>query len=88
MSRRHLCDTPGCGKERKRWQRLCSRCFFALPGDIRTGLVSAFKEHRMADWRQWKKRACEYLATPRPPRRPPIDSATAYERTARLLGEH
>lgn len=85
--RRHVCDTPGCGTERKRWQRLCESCFRSLPGDIRTGITAAHKEHRMADWREWKRRAGQSLADRIAARRAPLDPATVYERTARLLGE-
>lgn len=85
--RRLVCDTPGCGAERRRWHRLCERCFASLPGDIRNGITSAHKEHRMADWREWKRRAGQSLADRLATRRPPVDPATVYERTARLLGE-
>lgn len=87
-ARRHICDVPGCGLERKRWQRICDRCFGALPGDIRTGIITAHKEGRKPDWRRWKRKAGEVLAAR--PSRPPthaIDPATAYANTARLLGE-
>lgn len=85
--RRHVCDTPGCGAERRRWQRLCEACFRMLPGDIRTGIAAAHKEHRMADWREWKKRAALFRADRHATHRPPVDSTTVYERNARLLGE-
>lgn len=86
--RRHVCDTPGCGLTRKRWQRLCERCFATLPGDIRTGLITAHKEGRKPDWRRWKRKAGEALAARIAGRTgPAIDPATAYANTARLLGE-
>ncbi|MCP3730402.1 hypothetical protein M9978_08170 [Sphingomonas sp. MG17] len=85
--RRHLCDTPGCGMDRKRWQRLCQRCFAALPPYIRVPLILAHKERRTKDWRVWKRKAGEALAANIAQRGPSIDSRTAYENTARLLGE-
>lgn len=85
-ARRHLCDVPGCGHTRARWQRLCQRCFTALPGDIRTGIIQAHKEGRKPDWRRWKRKAGDLLAG-RTPALPAIDPATVYERTARMLGE-
>lgn len=90
MARAHLCDVPGCGRSRKRWQRLCERCFAALPGDIRTGIAAAFRAGRKADWRSERRRAGAHLAdmlTAPPRRRAPVTPERAYELQQRLLGE-
>lgn len=88
MARAHLCDVPNCGRSRKRWQRLCERCFAALPGDIRTGLAEAYQTGRKADWRAERRRAVAHLAaTERAPRAPTVTPKRAYELQQRLLGE-
>ncbi|GGZ02471.1 hypothetical protein ACFSTD_09640 [Novosphingobium colocasiae] len=90
MPRAHLCDVPGCGRSRKRWQRLCDPCFKALPGDIRTALADAFKAGRGPEWRRQRRRARQHLddlhagsATHRA-----TSPEAAYAAQARLLGEH
>jgi hypothetical protein len=90
MAKAHLCDVPGCGRSRKRWQRLCERCFAALPGDIRTAIREHHQAGRKADWRRERKRAAEHLARlltahPEPARR--VSPERAYELQERLLGE-
>ena len=89
MARAHLCDVPGCGRSRKRWQRLCERCFATLPGDIRTGIASAWRARRKADWRAERRRAAAHLADvlAAPRRRPVVSPQRAYELHQRLLGE-
>lgn len=96
MARRHICDVPGCGQPRRRWQRICERCFASLPGDIRTGLIDAFRTNRKPDWRQLKKRAGAYMnfdatgqANPAPARRHHRSTSPqeAYARTSQMLGE-
>jgi len=89
MARAHLCDVPGCGRSRKRWQRLCERCFAALPGDIRTGIAASWRAGRKADWRAERRRAGHHLADvlAAPARRPSISPERAYELQQRLLGE-
>lgn len=63
MGRRNpVCDVPGCGMARKRWQRLCERCWCALPHDIRTGILEAWRQHRRAEHRRECKRAGEFFA--------------------------
>ena len=91
MARAHLCDVPGCGRSRKRWQRLCEPCFAALPGDIRTAIIDAHNTGRKADWRRERKRAADHLsnhvpAHPAHSRR--VSPERAYELQQRLLGEH
>lgn len=96
MARRHVCDVPGCGRDRARWQRICERCFGALPGDIRSGLIAAHQANRRADWRRQCKRAGEYMnfdahgqAHPAPahPYRNAVSPERAAELQRRLLGE-
>ncbi|SFG09093.1 hypothetical protein SAMN05518801_10772 [Novosphingobium sp. CF614] len=62
MARHYPCDVPGCTRTRRRWQRLCDRCWSALPGDIRTGIKEAHQSGRKAQWRQERNRAAEFLA--------------------------
>lgn len=88
MARRHICDVPGCGAPRLRWQRLCERCFKALPGDIRSGIIEMWRQRRKGAWRAECKRAADHLAGALNPAQPGrISPAEAYERTARMLGE-
>lgn len=76
MARRnHLCDVPGCNAPRKRWQRLCDRCWCALPRDIRTGILEAHRQHRRADHRTECKRAAEHLAHRAARHAPPPETA-------------
>lgn len=82
MTRRRPCD--GCGANRKRWQRLCDTCFAALPGDVRTGLIAAHRERRMADWRAFVRRARALLTSGLPPR---TSAEATYARTNAMLGE-
>lgn len=88
-ARRHICDVPGCGLDRKRWQRLCPRCFSALPRHIRAPLIAAYHAGRKSDWRSLRRAAAELLnnRTRPAPSYPSIDPATVYDQTARLLGE-
>lgn len=78
MSRRHLCDTPGCGRIRGKWQRLCTRCFTGMPAGIRDRLLIGWKFHK-PKWRAAKREAGKWLAAR-------IDTGSSI--TARLLGEH
>lgn len=86
MARAHHCDVPGCTRLRKRWQRLCEKCFAALPGDIRTGIIGAHQAGRKADWRRERRRAAEHIANTAAAR-PPITPERAFELNERLLGE-
>ena len=62
MKRQRLtCDVPHCGNTRKRWQRLCDRCFRRLPGEICVGLVEAKHEGRTSDWQMLRRRAAKFL---------------------------
>lgn len=89
MARAHLCDVPGCGRSRKRWQRLCERCFAALPGDIRTAIKNHHQAGRKADWRRERKRAAQHIAPIlNPTTKPGVSPQQAYAAQARLLGEH
>lgn len=85
------CDTLGCPHTRKRWQRLCDRCFSRLPGEIKVGLVEAKHQRRDSDWRRLRVRAAEFMgfdAANRPhPILRSIPPEEAYARNARLLGE-
>ena len=87
-----VCDVPGCGADRLRRHRLCSRCFAKLPGEIRVGLKEAHYQRRWSDWRALKKRAATFFNLDRsealcPTHRPAITTQRAYELTARMLGE-
>lgn len=81
--RRHPCDA--CGAERKSWQRLCSSCWARLPGDIRTGVVEAWKSGHKAVWRGWRTKARAAIAGAAPPAR--SAPADAYHMIAARLGE-
>jgi hypothetical protein len=87
--RRHRCDVPGCGRDRDRWQRLCIRCFRALPAQIRTGIIQSFKRHDMPAHRAWQRDAAAHMAPQLSPAgaAPGVDSATAYANAARLTGD-
>lgn len=83
------CDVPGCASTRRRHQRLCDGCYRRLPGDIRTGIIDARRQHRTADWRALCRRAAAFLQLPGAlPRVAPAPSPEqVFERTARFLGE-
>lgn len=89
MAKPHRCDVPGCTNTRRRWQRLCERCFGALPGDIRTGIIGAHQAGRKPEWRQQCKRAAQHLshllngAAPAPR----VSPQQAFADQQRLLGE-
>lgn len=85
MSRRRPCD--GCGADRKRWQRLCDTCYAQLPGNVRTGLVTAHRQKRMADWRRWVAQAKQLLRASTAGHPGTISPSAAYERNMALLGE-
>jgi hypothetical protein len=88
--RQHLCDVPGCRRPRKRWQRLCSRCFDMLPWAMRNGILANFASDKPAH-RTWCKQAAEHLAyvlDPTATPAPKVDAQQAYQRTARMMGEH
>jgi hypothetical protein len=91
MSRRqHVCDVPGCGRTRQRWQRICDHCYPALPRDVRNSLIRAHAERRTADWRAWKRKAGEVFAArrrDRPGQPTNISPQSAFEMQARMLGE-
>ena len=95
MTKPHRCDVPGCHHTRRRWQRLCDRCFAALPGEIRTGIINAHQAGRKADWRRERQRAAQHLApllNPNPltlglPNRPRVSPQQAFAHQQRLLGE-
>lgn len=82
------CDVPGCYGPRRRFQRLCERCFRKLPGDIRVGIIEAKHQRRTADWNRLRKHAAEFLnITPETALYPHISASEAYRRNAALLGE-
>ncbi|MEG3089740.1 hypothetical protein [Sphingomonas sp. PB4P5] len=88
------CDVPGCGLTRRRRQRLCERCYRALPGEICVGLTEAKHQRRDRDWRQLRKRAAEFLslgdgATPAftGALRHPVSPQQSYALNQRMLGE-
>ncbi|MFA6125049.1 MAG: hypothetical protein WCS75_01385 [Sphingomonas sp.] len=89
----HRCDVPGCGTERTRWQRLCTRCFTRLPGEMRTGIIDAHHQHRDADWRRLRKAAAVYLGFANltskipPTQQHRVPLARVIELQQRLLGE-
>jgi hypothetical protein len=83
--RRHICDVPGCGAPRERWQRICERCYRALPGAIRTGLIDAWRLGRKPAWRTFRKQAGEHMRALELSRQ--SAPREAYERQQRLLGE-
>ena len=87
MARAHICDVPGCGRPRHRWQRLCDGCFSRLPGDIRTGIKEAFQQRRFRDHRQFKQRAAEHLAGIAPHHPHHVSPEQAFANSQRLLGE-
>ena len=97
MARPHPCDVPGCTHTRRRWQRLCERCFAALPGDIRTAIREHRKAGRKAAWRAECKRAAEHLAHLLTPsahpdpvegsKGPRVTAQQAFEQQQRLLGQ-
>lgn len=90
MSRAHTCDVPGCNAAHERWQRLCNRCWRALPGDIRTGLTAAWRAGRKADWRTERRRAGSHMAeqlTHQQSKPTTVSPEHAYELHQRLLGE-
>jgi len=89
MARPHKCDVPGCQHTRRRWQRVCERCFAALPGDIRTAIVEHYRAGRKAAWRTECKRAAEHMRdAPNPiPTAPRITPQQAFADQQRLLGE-
>ena len=94
MTRACLCDDPGCARNRKRWQRLCDRCFSKLPGEIRTGIKEAKHERRNKDWQSLRRRAAAFLNLDRNPAHDAIDQLVwrtppdqAFALQARLLGE-
>ena len=92
VHRRHICDVPGCGNTRQRWQRLCGSCFAALPHNIRTGLIDAYKQGRKKDWRAWCRAAGAEInpaasPAPAPPRARHISAQRAQELQQRMLGE-
>lgn len=42
----HFCDVIGCKNERRRHQRLCARCYAALPDWLRLGIIEAKRLRR------------------------------------------
>jgi hypothetical protein len=89
-----VCDVPACGGTRRRWQRICENCWRDLPGDIRTGILDAHRQHRRADHRRECRRAADHLAKLRsgvaqdvftPPSR--LTAEQAFQLTQRQLGE-
>lgn len=90
MSRRqHICDVPGCAHTRQRWQRICLVCYGELPREVRNNLIRAHAEKRMADWRNWKRKAGEIIAARRAARAPSTrwNPQSAFDLQARMLGE-
>ena len=95
MSKTHVCDVPGCGGTRRKWQRLCDRCFAALPGDIRSGILDAHRQRKRPEHRRQCKRAAAHLGLNRPAEAVPAPAAIAnrvspersYELQQRMLGE-
>jgi len=83
MARRaHICDVPGCGRQRKRGQRLCDPCFRATPPAIRAPLLGAWADKRKADYRGWLKRAAAAINA-----RAAARTVDVYAAIARLTGE-
>lgn len=91
MAKPHRCDVPGCQRTRRRWQRLCERCYAALPGDIRTGIIDAHRANRRAEWKRQCRRAADHLGLPgtvtTPATRATISPEEAFARAQNLLGE-
>lgn len=75
--RRHVCDL-GCGRPRKRWQRLCAPCFAATPPAIRVPLLGAWADKRRADYRFWLGEAAKAIAA---------RATQAFTTIARLTGD-
>jgi hypothetical protein len=92
MSRIHRCDVPGCTRTRASWQRLCTTCYAALPGDLRNRIIETRRHGRNPDWRAACKKAARFLAQlNRPPRLPARHRVTpqqSFAQQQRLLGEH
>lgn len=84
--RRHVCDVPGCGRNRSRWQRICTSCWPQLPGDIRTAILQHFRLGNRTEHRAACKRAGEHIAAAR--ERMAARSQQAFDNAERLLGEH
>ena len=96
----HFCDVIGCKNERRRHQRLCARCYAALPDWLRLGIIEAKRLRRGREWRHLRHEAADYLGTARatggtvsivtmpPCPRNPITPERAYALTERMLGEN
>lgn len=86
-ARRHLCAIPGCTGTRKRWQRLCASCFAATPPAIRTPLLGAWADKRMADYRHWLREAATFLANRHALATTAAKVSSAFDAIARLTGD-
>lgn len=73
--RRHRCDIPGCGRDRWRWQRICNDCFGRLSPHIRSPLLQSWTGKPTRQYREWLRRAADYLAG-RPARATPPNTPT------------
>ncbi len=59
VPRSPVCQNPACGRAREPWQLLCTKCWKALPGDLRATFWST-KPH--SDQRlQMCRRVLEYV---------------------------
>lgn len=92
MKRPPVCDVPGCGNHRRRWQRICEICWRTLPGDIRTGILEAHRQHRRADHRRECRRAADHIADQRArpaasAQQPGLSAEQAFSLIQRQLGE-
>jgi hypothetical protein len=85
-ARMHICDVPGCERQRERWQRICSHCFKALPRELRGGIGNSWKAREFGNYRQFCRHAGEFLAQ-QAEAREERDRRT-FEHTARIMGEH
>ena len=87
MTRRHICDVPGCQHTRMRWQRICGTCYGKLSIAIRNNLIAAHRKKRMKDWRHWKQQAGSFLEREHPCERRTVSATQSFEMQQRLLGE-
>ena len=92
--RNHLCDIPGCGRQRLRYQRLCPHCFGKLPSNMRLGLIAAWNENRLPDWRRLKREAGKFIEglqhadqRRRSGKSQYVSAQRAFAMQARMLGE-
>lgn len=85
MARAYCCDVPGCGGNRKRWQRLCEPCFAALPAAIRNAITRCWRYNFRAEHRIACKRAAEFIKARADQQQ--HAARDAYVHSQRMLGE-